>query len=274
MLTPLGRWTGHAYTIPPFPTPFSLALHAFLLHGFYAPAIYDINGVFWSLSLEWQFYFTFPLLAWSFHRNGPWFTVAAVAAVNLAYRIVVWRYLLTADTTANWTWCSVFVGRWLEFALGMLAAWQSVRQSATLKIGRRVPAYGLTAIAFALIGSNVAAFSPLSDIPWGLCYYCVLRAALLPRSAPQRLLSGSLLVWIGVISYSIYLLHMPILGMLAPLVPQNAGGHGSILAIAGFGLLIVLPLARIFFRLFEQPFLKRGRAPRPSTELAAASAAS
>src|SRR5205814_332573 len=85
------------HPINPLPAARSLVLHALLLHGLSPSAFQDINGVFWSLSLEWQLYFTFPLLAWAFHRRGAAATVAAVAAVNVVYRVAAYRIWGTHD---------------------------------------------------------------------------------------------------------------------------------------------------------------------------------
>jgi peptidoglycan/LPS O-acetylase OafA/YrhL len=268
LLRPVSGWTVNGFHFAPQPGPVSVLLHILLLHGFYAPALYDLNGAFWSLSLEWQFYFTFPLLAWAFHRQGPWLTLAVVGGVNLLYRYAVARWLLSGDSTANWTWCSIFAGRWLEFGLGMLAAWQAARQPAGKMPGREVIALGAVALGCALAGGAAVAFSPLSDIFWGLAYYCLLRVTLRTGTTAQRLFALRPLVWIGTISYSIYLLHMPLLGVIWDVMPHSGKGQVNITVLATLGLLLVLPLSAFNYRVFERPFLGRGRTPRGAPELA------
>ena len=256
----LGYFNSHAgshFYISPFPGAASLALHAILLHGLYAPALYGINGVFWSLSLEWQFYFTFPLLAWLFHKKGPWFVIGLVGCANLLYRVIVYRYFLTPDPTWNWTLCSVFIGRWLEFCLGMLAAWQ-LRQSSH-ESRSRVPSgvFIAAGILFALAGAKAPTFSPFNDIFWGCFYYCILRASFVQVSALRRVLSLKPLVWLGGISYSFYLLHMPILSIIAALLAHRMGQNAIMGLLVALGLVITGAAAFAFYKTFEEPYFNR-----------------
>jgi peptidoglycan/LPS O-acetylase OafA/YrhL len=250
----------------------SLLLHATLLHGFYAPALYDLNGSFWSLSLEWQFYFTFPFLVWLFHKKGAAATVLAVGAVNLIYRILVFRYFLTKDTTFNWTICSLFMGRWLEFTLGMLAAWQLARATPLRRPARRPVSLFCLFIGAALVsgvaGSQMPAFSPLNDILWGICYFFILKAALLTSSPLKRLLCISPLVHLGAISYSVYLLHIPALQIVGRLSMVLTGHNPGMMLYVGAGGLLTLAAALPMYRLFERPFMGKVKTGKIQTDIA------
>ncbi len=54
--------------------------HLLLVHNLLPTTYSGINGAFWSIAVEWQIYFAFPLLVWGWRRIGAgWLTLATVA---------------------------------------------------------------------------------------------------------------------------------------------------------------------------------------------------
>src|SRR5207247_10638827 len=75
-------------------------------------------------------------------------------------------------------------------------------------------------------------------------------AALEPGSRERRILSFPPLVWLGRISYSLYLWHLPVL------VAIGANDRGGIARDVA-GVAIALLAAALSYRFVEQPFLRR-----------------
>jgi peptidoglycan/LPS O-acetylase OafA/YrhL len=61
--------------------PLDYILHALCLHNFSVDHVSSINGSYWSLALEFQLYFAFPLLLALMFRFGIWPILAITVVV-------------------------------------------------------------------------------------------------------------------------------------------------------------------------------------------------
>jgi peptidoglycan/LPS O-acetylase OafA/YrhL len=226
-----------------------------------------INYVFWSIAVEWQIYFLMPLLVWGWRRFGALQVVVASLALGYALRFGF-------EDTRLIRAAPHFVGM---FALGMLAAY--LARSPEVRYTRwteRIPwslvaALGLF-IAMALtvywgVEVSEGRFHYL-DLPIGImaCALLVDSSRWQP-SALTRFFSIRPLVFIGTFSYSLYLVHAPVLQLLWLYVLHPLGLDLSVMfaLLMTAGLAIVLGVAYLFFRAFEAPFLgTRARVPAPA----------
>ena len=209
----------------------------------------------WSLAVEEQFYIFFPwllvLLLW---WNRAWLrvTVGLLIVVSLAGSILGTRleplaafYLLP---TRGW---ELLFG--VVLALNLVPAWsdQRLREAAALA--------GLAMILLA-----VALFDAATPFPGAAALLPCLGTALIihagigAESRVGRLLSMPGLVFIGLISYSLYLWHWPVLAFLRL-------GYGSVelprpVALTAVALSILL--AFVSWRYIERPFRVPGRISR------------
>src|SRR5262249_7121156 len=112
-------------------TPGALAgdvlAHLTLTHTLFPDTFYSLNGAYWSLGLEWQLYLGLPLLIWGIRRFGMVPTIAFAIVVNVLYRIGLFvamqRGVIPAQSAlAISVLPNLFLGRWAEFAFGMVAA--------------------------------------------------------------------------------------------------------------------------------------------------------
>jgi peptidoglycan/LPS O-acetylase OafA/YrhL len=161
------------------------------------------------------------------------------------------------------------------FALGMLAAYLARSpHEAYVRFSQRVPWTAIAAVALAAAAAltrywgvrlSVARF-PYLDFPVGI----MTAAALVASSQVQpnvltRIFSWRPLVVIGAFSYSVYLIHAPLLQIFWQYVlnPLGLTLELRFALLMTVGLAIVIGAAYAFFLLFEAPFM---RAPQRAPE--------
>jgi peptidoglycan/LPS O-acetylase OafA/YrhL len=244
-------------------------LHATILYNLDPHSITTFNGAFWSLALEYQLYLVFPLLLWGCRRAGLAATVGATLVLALVWQSVVAPRVLALEgfTPAfqPWTYQAVLYnavpGRWFEFAMGMVAAAAVVR-----------PRRHQTAVALAVIlvvapiatrlTINHGPFGPAKDQLWGLVFAAtlVLSAVTPPWLARSALVR--LTAWAGGISYSIYLLHEPLLQMTQPLLARTGVPFEYRLPVfLACGLPLLVALGFAFHLVAERPFMSATKRP-------------
>lgn len=241
-----------------------VTVHGLFLHGLWGDTIYAINTPFWSLSLEFQFYLILPLLLAVAARFGSAAMVAGVLAATVAFRLLLAFLAPGLGHLLN----GFFLGRLTEFALGMGAAWLYNRRAP----GRgpwpvAAPLAGAVAcfVAGALVRDGRAAIA--SDYAFGLGYTLLLVAVLggVERSPRfRRGFESPALVWVGVISYSLYLCHSLVIERCVQVYLRVAKGAGPAADLAAFAAIfgLVLLVGWAFHVSVERRFLakKPGRA--------------
>jgi peptidoglycan/LPS O-acetylase OafA/YrhL len=250
--TLIGAQTGSHWDVSLPVTRNGIIAHLCLLQDVFHP--YEINHALWSIAVEWHIYFLFPLLVLAWRRLGPW----ANAGLALALSLTVFHGLshtVFRGVTVH------FVGL---FALGMLGA--SLASGRATRLERAWPALtaALTAAAALLLAGGFGAHLSSSraavlETVVGLATMTLLVAvARRPGGALDRLLSWQPLTQVGLCSYSLYLIHAPLLQVAWQylVTPCRLGPLGSFLLLVGIGGPAIVGLAQLFFRLLEQPFLR------------------
>ncbi|MGH6958825.1 MAG: acyltransferase family protein, partial [Caulobacteraceae bacterium] len=203
----------------------------------------------WSLSVEEQFYIFAPLtlfLVARYFRKRWVLVLAPVALASLALSIVATRI----GPTANFF---LLPTRAWELILGALLA---LGDPPSLKASwaREV----LAALGLALIAYAIFAYSPATPFPGLAALPPCLGAAMLiyvgasGGSLATRFLALPPMVAVGLISYSLYLVHWPIVSFLT-YWQLRAPGPDEAPAI----LAVSLALAALSWRFVEQPFRNR-----------------
>jgi len=202
----------------------------------------------WSLALEEQFYLLFPLLLWGLARlitlRWTMWIVAVLALLSLALSIVASPPQPTLSfylpLTRSW-----------ELWLGSLLAFGAVP-----KLRFRWLREILAAGSLALIGWTIFALPPGAPFPGWIALLPTLGAVGLIRFSPGtwigRGLSSPPLVGIGLISYSLYLWHWPLLALGAywAMRPLTAWEGSALVALA-------IPLSIFSWWAVERPFRNR-----------------
>ncbi len=250
LLLPLGLY-GFA---PPPAGLGDVALHVVMFHNLVPSYVDTINGVYWSMPFEFQFYLLFPLLVVPVIRGRAWLLLAAALAVAAAMHVaaVVGG---TGALPAQLPW------RIDEFAAGMFAASVARRGGVDERL-RGVIA--LAAFASLVAGAIVIAHVdtawwqpgalPFVRMLWIDASAATLFYGLAGGAGPVvRLFAARPVVWLGAISYSIYLWHLPVLQLLRPRVLALAGALPRPTDF-GLSLALVIAVATLSFYLVEQPF--------------------
>jgi peptidoglycan/LPS O-acetylase OafA/YrhL len=234
----------------------SLAVHGLLLQdvvGSETP-----NGALWSIAIEWQIYFVFPLILLFARRSSVGIAVlSSVVVVLLAHAV--------AGLGGVFDKINGLTPQFLAlFALGAFAVWLG-RGDRAATLRRPLGVVALVALGsflgLAIVqGSEwmVAQFFWM-DLLFGVGVACLLAVIYAGGFVPgRRVLESRPALWLGLFSYSIYLIHDPILGVL----DKYAFGPMQLSPLAGFavtlavGLPVILALCYGFHLLFEAPFLR------------------
>jgi peptidoglycan/LPS O-acetylase OafA/YrhL len=234
-----------------------VAAHATMTHTFFPGTFYALNGAYWSLGLEWQLYLLLPLMVLAARRWGVRPVVLAAIGVNVAYRIVL-ALLSARGVVAHGSLLDTAVlpnlapGRCAEFALGLVAAELYAGGGIRVWAARLRPA-PLLLVPLALL----AVGDPLSHLVFGAVFFVLVATVLAQDNVVARLASWRPLAALGAMSYSLYLVHQPMVQAGAHLL-HGAGMSPGRSFVALLGLLpVVLVAARLLFVSVERRTLTR-----------------
>jgi peptidoglycan/LPS O-acetylase OafA/YrhL len=209
----------------------------------------------WSIGLEWQLYLLLPAMMWSFRRLGPvvsvlW-TLALAIVLRGAYSHLPF-YVGSALRSGPFAYLMVF-------GAGMAAAMLTAQRR------RIAPAWalGTAAVAsFAVIRCG-SGNGLIHDVAAATATFALLQLTLDPAGAVTRFLSHPVLVRLGVFSYSLYLVHAPLVHLGWALArPLHLSGDATLVVLL-VGCVPVIVLVSYGFHLaFERPFLRMGRPAR------------
>lgn len=253
-------WAANSY---PRPTVVQFVAHLLLVHNVFPSTVLTIDGPLWSLALEAQLYLLFPYLVILFRRVGPVRFGAVVFAGSLGFRLVAW-YLLSGRSLSldgQFALMDSLPGRFFEFAAGMVAAYVLTRPSVVslqnwLRVSATAAILGGAGLGYAA-DKHFGEHSPFPALLWGIAAFGLIVGATPSGLAPLRVFSSHWVVQLGLISYSIYLIHEPLLQFTGAFVRQ--AGVTPLLALGGFVFLVgpaLLGLCGLFHLAFERPFMQ------------------
>ncbi|AVP98068.1 hypothetical protein C7S18_13045 [Ahniella affigens] len=209
----------------------------------------------WSLPVELCFYVLFPLTLWCLRRRPVPMLLIGLGLVY-AYRSV----MMVSAPAHPWLafWLQQAPGRFDEFLIGMAAAWWLRSRAATGQdSGKWWFWLGLAAFAVLLSTPNLSQL--VVHLGFGVCFYSALAASIavmlvglvLGTGLMNRLLAQPWLVWLGQISFGVYLWHYPLIEWVRR--PEAQAWPGSVrLVLVLIGSLV---LADLSWRCIERPAL-------------------
>ena len=250
---------------------FNLGAHLTFLH-YTSPltsASLSINGPLWTLALEAQYYLILPFIAPLFAR-APWRAALALVAVATLWRWLSLRDLepLVRMQMALGSWWSIpeatiraFIASQLpgylaHFALGILAgrAWLVWRDAppgamrSSIAIAAAVAGLGTLYWLYSGGGAVVGELSWLASA----CAMAVSMTALVSTRIPlgRALFANAPLAFVGRVSYSGYLYHLPLLMLANRFFPAAEGW-----AVFPAYFATVLFVSWLSWRFVERPFM-------------------
>lgn len=218
---------------------------------------------YWSLGVEEQFYLLWPLLLVGFfavRRSHRVLTVLVGAVVVVSFLAC----LVLTVRAQPWAFFGLPTRAW-ELAAGGLVA-MAVGRGAVLRRALAVPLgwAGLAAIVASvlLLDASTPFPGPWAALPVAGTALVILAGTSAGANGPAAVLARAPMVWVGGISYSLYLVHWP-----AMTLPQAILGRTEPIPVPWQLLVAVacVPLAWLSYRFVETPFrtAPRLRSARP-----------
>lgn len=249
--------------------------HLLLVHNFNPDWIYKIVGPMWSISIEWQIYFLFPALLLPILRRS---NVVVMLGVALGLGLLP-RFLVPAQYRIDFThpW---FLGL---FAMGVAGAIATFSQHATVAKYRADRRLGwlnailtigiICAMAWQKewLGWHEYIIEPLIGLAvtgWLVQYASAVRQNL-RHSLSQRILESRPLVALGAFSYSLYLIHDPLLALLnLGTLHLDISANLRLALLIGVGGPLSIVCGYIFYLLVERRFMNMRERVAPAPAIA------
>ena len=269
-----------------------VATHLLMVHNLTADYSGGLgNAAFWSLGMEEQLYAMYFLLLLMMRRKSHTFAIFVAA-----FTTVAWRFIGSAACRAEpasiipetfgglGSWGLWPFSFWLHWALGAIAVgayfgncrlphWCSSLSASIAAAGVGLLTNRLTfdflmktSLANTIDLTRWAEYSPrvsnIGELVFAIAFFCLLNwCVLIPRT--HFLLRNGVSVglsWIGKISYSVYLTHLPIIYVLENYLPFGNTPTDWILRMLIYvGTSLVAGAA--FYQMVERWFLA-GRCPK------------
>jgi peptidoglycan/LPS O-acetylase OafA/YrhL len=243
--------------------------HLLLVHSLFLDTATGLIPSFWYISLEAQFYVIFPFLVGAYRKRGLWL-LAWVTGLSLVYRYLCVASLSQADLPHQMLPAANILGRCIPFVAGMVAArvvsacaageltWSAARSLACGVSGLLLIHYG----GFWSLGTQ--ADWPIGDLMLGYGFAALMVAVVAwPEGWPSRWLSHPALLWVGTVSYSLYLVHQSVEMVVSHEVPPLSP-HRMFVVLCTVGLALSLLLAAVFHRFLGQLPTRQSMPRRPS----------
>ncbi len=248
------------------------------------------NGVFWSLGMEEQLYGLYFVLLLFIRRGRYLNAMWMVGAVTVLWRLATpwmmeWRPDLGVFHLGSWYHWPTFY--WLHWVLGALAVdafignrvlprWCYSWRVAVILV---VPGMMSNRVVIELLANSGAGLPWMTglsrNMPWmdsiqyigeliiAVAFFCAINAGLSLESA-GRFPAAVTRVFapVGRISYSLYLIHVPVLLVLERWWPQPPTPEGWVVRWLIYWP-AVLAVAALFYQIVEKRFLEAGRTRNP-----------
>lgn len=249
-------------------------LHLFMLQNLDPRAISTMNNVYWTLAVEEQLYLLYFVFL-AIRRRWGWGAALGVA-VGARIAWFALALLLHRGWGIDIIVSQAAMVQWLIWVLGALSVEAAFGLIALPAWTRSLPIAGaLLAIASLLVWAQNYWLGPglLNDLIWfgsepiwGAGFFVLVNCLVAREQRGELMLRWPAAVqWlasVGIFSYSLYLTHEILewhaWPLAARLLDDAAVGLPHI-AAAALLLTACLAFARVFFQLFERPFLSRAR---------------
>ena len=252
--TLIGHKTGTHWDVSLPVTARGLLVHLFLVQNLVHSD--QINHAFWSIGTEWQIYFLFPLLIVAWKKFGSVPTTVAALVVSYGLYVLV-NHFKSLHIIAPYYLAMFVLGMFAStLAYSSEEKWVSIRQ--------RIPWLWGAAALLAVVIALCAHFSPenphtvvldylVSFVFLGVLVHCSTELS----SRLRQMLSWKPLVFVGGFSYSLYLVHAPLIQLVWQYIvnPLHLSSTNTFVLTAALSVAVSLVVAYMFYRVAERPFI-------------------
>jgi peptidoglycan/LPS O-acetylase OafA/YrhL len=201
----------------------------------------------WSLAVEEQFYLLFPPLLMLLARRPKQWTIVVVALLAAgSFGFAVWSAF--AEPLVKFY---LFPSRIWELLLGALIALGALPIPSSQRVNNTLSALGMGMIVYAIVAYGIIPTINVLLACAGAAL--VILAGLKGSPLVNRLLSARYLVFVGLISYSLYLWHWPLYVFATYHLARDLSPFESVFLIAAS-----FAIAALSWRFVEQPFRRPG----------------
>ncbi|HHL1466191.1 TPA: acyltransferase family protein [Klebsiella pneumoniae] len=217
---------------------------------------YFPSGPIWTIAVEFQFYLIFPFIALFLNKYGPKYLFGIVVLM------IITRFNIATFKGGEiyYNMYHTIIGRLDQFTIGMILGYAYQKgyfkhlSNWAVMLPVLISALCVLTYLFTLTKTTTG-YSTLSftveAICWGLVAVCYLKAAL-PDIKPIN----TALSHLGMASFSMYLLHLPVGGMVNRVLdmPPATSVSGSLVESA-VRIPIIIAISFFTFYMIEKPFM-------------------
>jgi len=237
----------------------STILKTFLMVQNYPPAAGQLtsNPSLWSLPVEMELYLFYPIAFWIFKRFSASLALLVITLISVVALVLTLMGL-------NWLEGN-FAKYWIVWCSGAALA-HFIKQK---KLPLWKPWYGIVMMGIFAIAAVLLIKVPhsIANLVWSIGYFFLIWLCL-SSSSPSSFFSRSFyrfLLWLGQISFSLYLIHFPLFRLLGILWVEWKGDKPSNLLIPLSASSLAVIIAASFYKVVEKPShqLARNISKRP-----------
>lgn len=203
----------------------------------------------WSLSIEWQCYLILPVMLYGFYRAVNKKHIAKITYLLTLFFLILALFFSTKEPVKNYYQLS---SRIFEFLIGSCIVFRQKQFSLNKYLVESLNALAVVSIFYIAMSTDINVGFP----NWYAVILCCATGILIllggnyPKTILTRLLCVKPLVFIGLISYSLYIWHWPVLVFIRYLKIDETT------PVLGGAFFLVFVIAYLSWRFIEKPARK------------------
>jgi peptidoglycan/LPS O-acetylase OafA/YrhL len=220
-----------------------------------SPSIYPLNLPAWTLFWELIVNFIY-ILVWRWLSTRMLIAFVIAGAAGLLTAGIVFD---TLNIGVDWTsTIGAFARAWFGFFVGVLI-FRKTSEKRAAPLPRTPLVFALVALLIAIAFYGLPLKGTPARLAWEIFFICIMGPVIVylgQRFEPPKFISPTF-VWLGAISYALYLFHWPIY-LIALRIPAKIGmNQGATAPYMGVAVLIVaVCVAAVAERYYDRPVRK------------------